>query len=31
MSLTVFDGAIVFAYFALSIGIGFAFTYMGGE
>jgi Na+/proline symporter len=31
MSLTLFDWAIVFAYFALSIGIGFAFTKKGGE
>ncbi len=31
MSLTVLDWAIVVAYFALSIGIGFAFTKKGGE
>ncbi|HQQ77893.1 MAG TPA: Na+:solute symporter, partial [Thermoanaerobaculia bacterium] len=31
MNLTVIDWAIVFAYFALSIGIGFAFTKKGGE
>ena len=31
MSLTPFDWAIVFSYFALSIGIGFAFTKKGGE
>ncbi len=31
MSLTFLDWAIVFAYFALSIGIGFAFTKKGGE
>ena len=31
MNLTVLDWAIVFAYFALSIGIGFAFTKKGGE
>jgi Na+/proline symporter len=31
MNLTILDWAIVFAYFALSIGIGFAFTKKGGE
>jgi len=31
MSLTFLDWAIVVAYFALSIGIGFAFTKKGGE
>ena len=31
MNLTFLDWAIVFAYFALSIGIGFAFTKKGGE
>ncbi len=31
MTLTALDWAIVFAYFALSIGIGFAFTKKGGE
>ncbi len=31
MTLTALDWAIVFAYFALSIGIGFAFTKRGGE
>ncbi len=31
MSLTVLDWAIVALYFALSIGIGFAFTKKGGE
>ncbi len=31
MNLTFFDWAIVAAYFALSIGIGFAFTKKGGE
>ncbi|MGA7992183.1 MAG: sodium:solute symporter family protein [Thermoanaerobaculia bacterium] len=31
MSLTFLDWAIVAAYFALSIGIGFAFTKKGGE
>jgi Na+/proline symporter len=31
LNLTFLDWAIVFAYFALSIGIGFAFTKKGGE
>ncbi|MEO8056407.1 MAG: sodium:proline symporter, partial [Acidobacteriota bacterium] len=31
MNLTLLDWAIVFAYFALSIGIGLAFTKRGGE
>src|ERR1043166_2680917 len=31
MNVTAIDWAIVFAYFALSAGIGFAFTKKGGE
>src|ERR1043165_9897817 len=31
MHITLVDWAIVFAYFALSAGIGFAFTKKGGE
>ncbi|HQN10109.1 MAG TPA: sodium:proline symporter, partial [Thermoanaerobaculia bacterium] len=31
MSLTLLDWGIVFAYFALSIGVGLAFTKKGGE